>query len=191
MIAFKNAFYDPTIESFCLVMEYADEGDLYTKIQSLDKKKEYFSENEIWKMFIQIVYGLKALHDLKICHRDLKSLNIFISNQNIKIGDLNVSKHLEDKLSTLVGTKDYMAPEIKYPGEYDLKCDIWSLGCVLYEICALKAPFNGKTEQELHKNTKSEKYEEIPKIYSKDLSVVIKCMLKFDPKLRPTCGICL
>lgn len=53
-------------------MEYAEEGDLYRKINNLSKTNKQFSENQIWFMFAQIVKGLKLLHGLNIQHRDLK-----------------------------------------------------------------------------------------------------------------------
>ena len=58
-----------------IIMEFADNGDLYQKICDHQKKNSNFKENEIWKIFIQIVRGLRDLHNLKIMHRDLKVIN--------------------------------------------------------------------------------------------------------------------
>ncbi len=74
-------------------MEYADDGDLYQKICQYKKMNLYMEESDIWRVFIQMVKGLKILHDLKILHRDLKSANILLFNDGTaKIGDCNVSK---------------------------------------------------------------------------------------------------
>jgi len=74
-------------------MEYAEGGDLMRQINNHKKKGTNFSEKEIWHYFVQIVRGVKALHDLKICHRDIKCANLFISKDGVvKLGDLNVSK---------------------------------------------------------------------------------------------------
>lgn len=76
-----------------IVMEYADNGDLFEKIEEHKKNKSLFREDEVWKILIQIVYGLKALHDLKIMHRDLKCANVFMNKDlTVKLGDMNVSK---------------------------------------------------------------------------------------------------
>jgi NIMA (never in mitosis gene a)-related kinase len=55
-----------------IVMEFADNGDLFQKITAHQKNSTWFNENEIWHIFIQTVRGLRALHDLKILHRDMK-----------------------------------------------------------------------------------------------------------------------
>jgi len=90
-------------------MEYAEKGDLYQKIQELISNKLLFEEEEIWKILIQVIKGLKALHDFKILHRDLKSANIFLCNDGkAKLGDLNVSKVARRGLGiTQTGTPYY------------------------------------------------------------------------------------
>lgn len=74
-------------------MEFAGGGDILNKIEKR-KPRNYFSERTIWRYFIQMVKGLKTLHDMKILHRDMKCANVFISTdeKSIKLGDMNVSK---------------------------------------------------------------------------------------------------
>ena len=118
-----------------LVMEYADGGDLLHKINTHKKNSTYPSEREIWQIFIQIVRGLKALHDLDILHRDLKCANIFLFNDGVvKLGDFGFCKSLENAnmTKTMLGSPIYMAPEILRGEIYSTKADIWSLGVVLY-----------------------------------------------------------
>lgn len=80
---------------------------------------------------------------MNILHRDLKSANVFLSrNGTVKLGDMNVSKIAKKGLLlTQTGTPYYASPEVWKDQPYDNKSDIWSLGCVLYEMCALKPPF--------------------------------------------------
>lgn len=74
-------------------MEYSDNGDLFQKISQHQVQKKYMKETEIWSIFIQVVQGLKVLHNMNILHRDLKSANVFLSkNGGVKLGDMNVSK---------------------------------------------------------------------------------------------------
>lgn len=111
-------------------MEYADDGDMFQKIVKHQKNETSFDEQFIWKTFITVVRGLKALHDLNIMHRDLKSANIFLNKDGTaKLGDLNVSKVAKRGLSyTQTGTPYYASPEVWRDEPYDTKSDIWSLG---------------------------------------------------------------
>ena len=78
---------------FSIVMEFANDGDVFQRICEHQNKKQFWKENRIWKILIQIVRGLQALHELSILHRDMKSANIFLyKDQTAKLGDLNVSK---------------------------------------------------------------------------------------------------
>ena len=90
-------------------MEYADKGDLFQKITEYKRASVYFEESDIWRIFIQITKGLKALHEMKILHRDLKSANVFLYSDGIaKLGDLNVSKVAKRGLGyTQTGTPYY------------------------------------------------------------------------------------
>lgn len=74
-------------------MDFLDDGDLYQKIVKYQKANRMIGEATIWKIFIEMVKALRALHNLNILHRDLKSANVFLQkNGNAKLGDLNVSK---------------------------------------------------------------------------------------------------
>ena len=186
IIYYYDGFYDETSRTLNIIMEFAEDGDISGKIKELQIKKEKFSEETIWNWIIQMLEGIKYLHNNKIIHRDLKCANIFLNKKGIiKIGDLNVSKVSESGLAkTQTGTPYYCAPEIWKDEEYDYKCDIWSIGCIIYELCTFVPPFRGTSLRDLSINVLKGIYNPIPKYYSNDLSEIISKMLIVDPNKR-------
>ena len=191
VIGYKEAFWDEKDNSLNIVMEYADDGDLQTKINKMRKERTRFEENLIWSYSIQMIEGLKALHDKNIMHRDLKSANIFLvkDKYQCKIGDMNVSKVIKEKeLLTQTGTPYYASPEVWRDEPYSYKSDLWSIGCVIYELCNLKPPFKGKDLDELFLNVCKGKPERIYNTYSDDLWKMIQMLLEVDVKKRCDCN---
>ena len=191
VIGYKEAFWDDSGSTLNIVMEYADDGDLHTKIEKMEKEGGLFSEDLIWSYSIQMIEGLKALHDKKIMHRDLKSANIFLvkDKHQCKIGDMNVSKVIKEKvLRTQTGTPYYASPEVWNDNPYSYKSDLWSIGCVIYELCELKPPFHGKDLDELYENVCKGKPKRINKIYSDDLWNMILMLLQVDVEKRVDCN---
>ena len=190
IINYKEAFLDEKDCTLCLVMEYADKGDLEKRIKEQKEKGKYFNEKDIWKVFIQIVNGLKSLHDQGIMHRDIKSSNIFLfSNGMAKIGDLNVCKILsKDNLGhTQAGTPAYAAPEVWMEKPYGLKSDIWSLGCVLYEMITLKCPFREDNMIKLYNKILVGEYKKIPNKFSEELNWIVGKMINSEINKRFSC----
>ena len=189
VICYKEAFFDEKDSTLGIVMEYADRGDLYQKIVEHKKAAVLFEESEIWRIFIQLVKGLKALHELKILHRDLKSANVFLfENGSAKLGDLNVSKVARKGLGyTQTGTPYYASPEVWKDQPYDNKSDIWSLGCVLYEMITLRPPFRAENMEGLYNKVIKGQYNRIPERFSNDLSTILKQLLQVNPDSRPSC----
>ena len=165
-------------------MEYADNGDLFQQITEHQKNKTLFSEIDIWKVLIQVVMGLKAMHDLNIMHRDLKSANVFLyKDLTAKLGDMNVSKVANKRglNYTQTGTPYYASPEVWKDEPYDGKSDIWSLGCVLYEMIALKPPFTADDMHGLFKRVTKGQFPRIPKSFSNELWTMIKYLIQVNP----------
>ena len=120
----------------------------------------------------------------------MKSANVFLNKGGIvRLGDLNVSKVAakEGMLHTQTGTPYYASPEVWKDQPYDIKSDIWSLGCVIYEVCTLQPPFKAKDMEGLYKSVVSGKYLDLPREFSRELSQVIKALLQVKPSLRPSC----
>lgn len=90
-----------------------------------------------------------------------------------------------DFASTYVGTPFYMSPEICAAERYTLKSDIWSLGCIMYELCSREPPFNAKSHFQLVQKIKEGKVAPLPAVYSPELNAVIKDCLKVNPDRRP------
>jgi NIMA (never in mitosis gene a)-related kinase len=189
VVSYKEAFFDEKDNTLCIVMEFADRGDLYQKIVQHKKSAQFFEESDIWQIFIQLVKGLKALHDLKILHRDMKSANVFLfSNGSAKLGDLNVSKVARRGLGyTQTGTPYYASPEVWKDKPYDNKSDVWSLGCVLYEMITLRPPFRAQDMEGLFKKVCKGQYSRIPDRFSDDLFTIVQFLLQVNPATRPSC----
>jgi NIMA (never in mitosis gene a)-related kinase len=123
---------------FYIVMEYVEGQDLGTCLS----KNGPLNEQQALYYFIQLVSALKYCHDNQILHRDVKPQNILItSNNQLKLADFGISRNVEHAAKTLIGTPFYMAPEIFSNQPYSFPVDIWSLGCVLYEMVTCRKPF--------------------------------------------------
>lgn len=189
IIRFREV-YKTKSGQLCIVMDYADGGDLSMQIQNAKKDQRPFTENQILDWFTQIVIGLKHVHERKILHRDLKAQNIFLTKKHnlVKLGDFGIAKQLEntnEMAATVVGTPYYLSPEIVQSNKYDYKTDIWSLGVILYELCALKPPFNGSTIHMLAIQIVTGKYMPLPNGFSQEITDLIGRMLTIDPEQRP------
>lgn len=181
------------LESFqergCLyiTMEYADDGDLSKKISGRNGK--LFTEEEVLKYFIQIALALKYIHDRKILHRDLKTQNIFLNKDGtVKLGDFGIAKvlmHTFQLCKTRIGTPYYLSPEICQGRNYNSKTDIWSLGCILYELCSLKHAFDATNINQLVMNIIKGSIPPVSSVYSAELRNLIESMLNKDPARRP------
>lgn len=173
----------------CIVMDYCEGGDLSGRIKKARTQRINFSEAQVLWWFAQGVQALKHIHDLHILHRDLKSANFFLSRSgNLKLGDFGIAKVLECTAAcaqTQVGTPYYLCPEICKGKPYSWGSDIWSMGCILYEMCALKVPFDGHDLKSLIQNILKTTACALPDGYSKELQVVVSKLLNKDATCRP------
>ncbi|RYP24249.1 hypothetical protein DL765_000744 [Monosporascus sp. GIB2] len=193
-----------------LYMEYCGNGDLGRVIRELSQKNQYADEMFVWSIFSQLVTALYRCHygvdppevgknilglgptakpktpapSITIIHRDLKPEN---KDNSVKLGDFGLSKMISshDFASTYVGTPFYMSPEICAAERYTLKSDVWSLGCIIYELCAREPPFNAKSHYQLVQKIKEGRIAPLPRVYSAELFAVIKDCLRVNPDHRP------
>lgn len=132
---------------------------------------------------------MKHVHDRKIIHRDLKSTNIFLTKENtIKLGDFGIATVLSntlEKAKTIIGSPYYLSPEIIDNKPYNMKTDIWSLGIILYELCALTPPFNGNNLSYLALKIVRGTYAPLGGNISKDIKNLVGVLLLSDPNKRP------
>ncbi|EAR89595.1 Serine/Threonine kinase domain protein (macronuclear) [Tetrahymena thermophila SB210] len=185
IVKFREVY--KTKKALCIVMDFCDGGDLAKKIQ--DYKGKFIPENQILDWFTQICLALKHIHDRKIVHRDLKTQNIFLMKDNaLKVGDFGIAKvlrHTRENCKTMVGTPYYISPEILEAKPYSFRSDIWSLGVILYEMCAQKPPFDGIGLSNLALKIVKGVYAPISSYYSKDMTQLISLLLNVDPSKRP------
>ena len=186
IIRFEKSFSSGS--DFYIIMEFASGGDLQNKIVDCSYKNISFPIETIWDYTYQIVLGLQALHESNILHRDIKASNIFIMDSGkLKIGDLNIGKEvIETLICTKIGTPVMMSPEMWNGQNYTFKTDIWSLGCLVYQMAALRPPFFAENYAALYMKISKHKYEKLVN-YPKNLSNFIDKLLKKNPKLRPSC----
>ena len=138
-------------------MEYCDGENLKSFIDKHRNNNTLNNENILKNIIRQMCIGIKEIHNKKIIYRDLKPENIFMNeNMEIKIGDFGISKQLNSyKTHTLTvnkaGFNYYIAPEIIYKGIYNEKSDLWSLGCIIYELFTLSIYSEDKSFDEIKK----------------------------------------
>lgn len=227
-VKFLGWYTDKSLNGIYIAMEYIKEGDLSWWLQDGQTIDEA-TTHEITK---QVLQGLSVLHERHICHRDLKPQNILVASLNphlhVKIADFGASKHTEKtELRTRIGTNGYLAPEIlgllnsvENLGRFTFAIDIWSLGCLVYQMLTSSGPFVAEKTPPTTSDTFSEESAEesnfgnlepdmvlfykfcndgaplpVEKLdmcnVSKEAKQFIKGILKADPASRPSADDCL
>jgi serine/threonine protein kinase len=125
---------------------------------------------------------------MNILHRDLKPANIFLHNGDVKLGDFGFCKSMEkpkDLTQTMVGSPIYMAPEVLFGKSYNNKADVWSLGCVLYEMLYGECPFEEKTMANLINSVEHNdvKFPSSVVVSDRTIQILTKILIK-DPEKR-------
>ena len=169
-----------------LIQEYVPNGEL---LHFFENSEINLKENEICKIYQQIISGIEYLHEVGIAHRDLKLENILLNyKRDIKIIDFGLSnkynKENEELLQSSCGSPCYAAPEmikgIKYHG---IDTDIWSSGIILYLMLCKSFPFNDKNNSKLYQKILGGKFN-LPNYLSNDAKDLICKLLKVNPSER-------
>lgn len=189
IIRYFDSFESPVTGNLCLVMEYCPGGDVAAVIRH--RRGVPFNERQVVLWFQQLASALNYLHQRKILHRDIKTGNIFVTADSsvVKLGDFGVAKVLEQTgqmARTCVGTPGYFSPEICGRRQYNSKSDIWSLGCVLYQMMTLRPPFTGRNMNQLLCAILRGQFPPMPVRYSYELRQTVATMLKKNPDERPS-----
>ncbi|GAB2297566.1 hypothetical protein Dimus_031661 [Dionaea muscipula] len=143
----KEVVVGSNLDSIFMVMEYM-EHDLKGLMETM---KQPFSQSEVKCLMLQLLEGVKYLHDNWVLHRDLKTSNLLLNNRGeLKICDFGLARQYGSPLKPythLVVTLWYRAPELLLGAkQYSTAIDMWSLGCIMAELLSKEPLFNGKTE---------------------------------------------
>lgn len=174
--------------ALCIVTGYCANGDLSDFLEKRNRKK--LEEDRLLEWFRQIASALQYLHGKTIIHRDVKTPNIFLTDDwQTKLGDLGLAKVLERpnaKAVTFCGSPYYMSPEIFSCKPYDEKSDIWALAVIVYEMSTLERPFDAMLMHQLVFKIVHGGLPPMPKDYDPALTQVLSSMMQKDPAKRPT-----
>eukprot|EP00899_Mesostigma_viride_P013743 jgi/Mesvir1/2236/Mv14590-RA.1 len=174
-------------DALYIAMDHYPGGDLLQQIRS--RKSPHLDEETIWRYLIQIAQGLRYLHGSNILHRDIKPSNIFLdAHGNALIGDLGLGRFLgaQSMASTGVGTPLYFSPELCEERPYNDKSDIWSFGCLVYELAVAVPPFVASNHIALAKKIVNQEPPPLPQKYSTELRFLVERMLSKDVDKRPS-----
>lgn len=173
----------------CILMDYCEGGDLTKQIEETKKRRQTIAEEQVLKWFAQALMALKYIHDKHILHRDLKPSNFFLSKGgSMKMGDFGIAKVLACTIAvakTQIGTPYYLSPELCQEKPYAWPSDIWSMGCILYEMCVLKVPFDAPNIAGLVQKIVRGPIPSIPNSYSGFVGQLCSQMLDRNPNSRP------
>eukprot|EP00760_Papus_ankaliazontas_P028367 PhM_4_TR3662/c1_g1_i1/m.76360/K08857/NEK1_4_5; NIMA (never in mitosis gene a)-related kinase 1/4/5 len=173
-----------------IVTEYYPGGDLERLLAAIRKKGQIVSPEIAKAWILQLCSALQYIHERNIIHRDIKCANVFLSEdqRTVALGDFGIAKKLDNAkhmTNTLVGSPYGFSPELVSGKSYDSKSDMWSLGCVVYEICNLRRAFEVDNISQLISLIQIAKYGAMEPTVPPPMKSIIERLLQKDPRERP------
>ncbi|GMI19302.1 hypothetical protein TeGR_g4223 [Tetraparma gracilis] len=191
IVKYQDSFLEGD-DTLYIVLEWAGGGDLKGLIGKQRSERQYLLEKDVWSYFCQCAEAIRHMHHNRIIHRDIKPSNVLLMGDGrLKLGDLGLGRYLgSDSVLAFsqVGTPLYMSPEVLRGDGHDFASDVWSLGCLLYEITMLKTPFQqkGLTMDKLFGRIVAGEYPPIPSPpFSPSLNDLAADMILVDARRRP------
>ena len=187
----------------CIVMRHCDGGDLASAAWRARRRRERFPERTLRLWLAQLLSALAYLHSERVIHRDVKTGNVFLtSSGDAMLGDfglarVNDANATDDVQATsTVGTPHFMSPEMLRGAKYGFAADVWSLGCVMYELTTLRQPFTAFNMEGLRRKILTsppaafiqpgKEGEEDASLYGDGWRATIRSMLRKAPEERPS-----
>ncbi|XP_026186503.1 serine/threonine-protein kinase 4-like [Mastacembelus armatus] len=185
IVSSKNSFEDENI--YYVVTEYCHGGSLAAKII---KGSEPPQESEVLSLFVEMCMALRAIHQRGLLQKDLTPADVFLTEfGTVRLGGfqklLERSENPPTTNSDMVETS-YKAPEVFTQGTNDVKSDIWSLGCILYELCTQQATFSAESTIKLMPKILGGSHPSLPERFSPELHDLLNDIFSKDPQSRPT-----
>ena len=184
-----------------IIMEYCGGGSLADQVEQQQQLKRHFDPCRLRRWLVQLASALAHVHSHRVLHRDLKTANIFLTEDDgprggldVRLGDFGISRLLSSQTSlaaSCVGTPYYLSPELVAGQGYDDRADVWSLGVVAYELLALRRPFTGESIGQLAMRITTAKAKPLPGSTPPDLQEVVGLLLQKEAQLRPTAATLL
>lgn len=174
IVQLHDSFVDG--DYFCMVTEYCGGGNMHDVIRKAEELGRPFDEGTVMDWFVQLLTALHYMHSQQILHRNLQTWKIYLKQNRLKIGGFGKCKVWMDKndmASTLVESAMYMSPEMIQGLGYNFKADVWALGCILYEICALKYAYSGNTLMAMLYRIVEGDPPNLPENYPKELNRIL------------------
>lgn len=188
VVRYRDSFCEAGV--LCLIMDFCEGGELAKQIRRARRNHQRIPEEQILRWFTQAMLSLKYIHDKHILHRDLKPANFFLTKTgSLKMGDFGIAKSMACTIAfakTRIGTPYYLSPEVCQEKPYAWPSDMWSMGCILYEMCALQVPFDAHSISGLVQKICYGPLPIVPDSYSDFLRRLCRQLLDRDPKKRPS-----